>query len=132
MMCQKWFAKFHAVDVSMDDAPQSGRPAKVNSNQIETLIENNQCYATQEITNILKISKSVQLLVKMKNVSFILWKKLNKLFGQPNILSQILQALRQFFSSTRWVNAKELIIWRLLFIYSIQVIKPTFSLLVIL
>ena len=86
-MCQKWFAKFHAVDVSMDDAPQSGRPAKVNSNQVETLIENNQCYATQEITNILKISKSVQLLVKLKNVSFILWKKLNKLFGQPNILS---------------------------------------------
>ena len=32
-------------------------------------------------------SKSIKLLVKMKNVSFILWKKSNRLFGQPNISS---------------------------------------------
>ena len=25
-MCQKWFAKFHAGDFLLDDAPQSGRP----------------------------------------------------------------------------------------------------------
>ena len=31
----------------------------------------------------LKISKSVKLLVKMKNVSVILWKKPYGLFGQP-------------------------------------------------
>ena len=35
----------------------------------------------QEIVNILKISKSI--LVKRKNVSFILQKKINRLFGQP-------------------------------------------------
>ena len=46
--CQKWFAKFHAGDFSLDDAPQSGRPVEVDSNQIETLTENNQ----------LKLSKS--------------------------------------------------------------------------
>ena len=56
--CQKWFAKFHAGDFSMDDAPRSGRPAEVDSDQIETLTENNQCYTMQEIANILKISKS--------------------------------------------------------------------------
>ena len=39
----------------------------------------------QEITNIFKISKSIKLLVKKKNVSFILGKKLNGPFGQPNI-----------------------------------------------
>ena len=38
--CQKWFAKFHAGDFSLDDAPWSGRPVEVDSNQIETLIEN--------------------------------------------------------------------------------------------
>ena len=43
---------------SLDDAPQSGRPVEVDSNQIETLIENNQCYTTQEIADIFKISKS--------------------------------------------------------------------------
>ena len=42
--CQKWFAKVHAGDFSLDDAPPSGRPVEVDSDQIETLIENNQCY----------------------------------------------------------------------------------------
>ena len=42
-MCQKWFAKFHAGDFSLDDAPWSGRAVEVDSDQIKTLIENNQC-----------------------------------------------------------------------------------------
>ena len=41
---------------------------------IETLIENNQ-HTMREIADILKICKSINLLVKMKNVSFILLKK---------------------------------------------------------
>ena len=81
-MCQKWFAKFCSGDFWLDDAPRSGRPVEVDSNQIKTLIENNQCYTMQERANILKISKSIQLLVKMKNVAFILRKKLNFLANQ--------------------------------------------------
>ena len=38
----------------------------------------------QEIADILKISKSMKLLLKMKNVFFILQQKLNELFGLPN------------------------------------------------
>ena len=65
--CQKRFAKFGAGGFLLDDAPQSGRLVTVDSNQIKTLIQ---------IVDILKISKSVRLLVKMKNMSFIfLWKK---------------------------------------------------------
>ena len=56
--CQKWFAKFHSGDFQLDDAPWSGRPVEVENDQIETLTENNQCYTTQEITNILKTSIS--------------------------------------------------------------------------
>ena len=56
--CQKWVPKFRARDFSLDDAPRSGRPVEVDSDQIETLIENNQRYTTREIANILKISKS--------------------------------------------------------------------------
>ena len=56
--CQKWFAKFCAGDFLLDDAPQTGRPVEVDSNQIETLIKNNQCYTSREIVDILKISKS--------------------------------------------------------------------------
>ena len=50
---QKWFAKFRAGDFSLDNAPQLGRPVEVDSDQIETIIENNQCYTTREIANIL-------------------------------------------------------------------------------
>ena len=42
-MCQKWFVKFQA-DFSLDNAPQLGRPVEVDSDQIETLIVNNQRY----------------------------------------------------------------------------------------
>ena len=72
---QKWFGKFHAGDFSLDDAPRLGKPVEVDSDQIKTFIETNQYSAMQEIADILKISKSIKLLVKMKNVSFILWKK---------------------------------------------------------
>ena len=44
--CQKWFVKIRAGDFSLDDASQLGRPAEVDSNQMETLIENNQHYTT--------------------------------------------------------------------------------------
>ena len=41
--CQKWFAKFRAGDFSLDDAPWLSRPVEVDSDEMETLIENNQC-----------------------------------------------------------------------------------------
>ena len=41
-MWKMWFVKFFAVDFLLDDAPQSGRQVEVDSNQIETLIENSQ------------------------------------------------------------------------------------------
>ena len=56
--CQKWSAKFRAGVCSLDDAPQPGRPVEVDSDQIETLTENNQRYTTWERANILEISKS--------------------------------------------------------------------------
>ena len=42
----------------LDDAPWSGRPVEVDSDQMETLIENNQHYTMWEIADILKIPKS--------------------------------------------------------------------------
>ena len=54
----KVVCEFHDGDFLLDDAPRSGRPVEVGSDQIETLIENDQRYTMREITNILKISKS--------------------------------------------------------------------------
>ena len=42
--CQKWFAKVCAGDFSLDDAPWLSRPVAVDSDEMETLIEKNQCY----------------------------------------------------------------------------------------
>ena len=81
-MYPKWFTKFCAGDYSLGNAPPLGRPVEVESNQMETLIENNQYSTTEELAD--KISTSIKLLVKMKNMSFILWKNLNGIFGQPN------------------------------------------------
>ena len=44
--CHEWFAKFCAGDFSLDNAPLSTRPVKVDSNQIRILIEKNQHYTT--------------------------------------------------------------------------------------
>ena len=41
---QKWFIKFNAGDFSLDDASQLGKRVEFDSNQIKTLIENNQCH----------------------------------------------------------------------------------------
>ena len=58
-MCQMWFVKFRAGDFSLDDDPRWGRLIEVDSNQIETLIENNQHSITWELADNLKISKSI-------------------------------------------------------------------------
>ena len=69
--CQKWFAKFHAGDFSLDNAPWMGRSVEVDSDQIETLIENNQCYTTQEIANILKYPNQELKIICTSLVMFI-------------------------------------------------------------
>ena len=94
-MYHKLFVKFCAGDFSLDNVPRLGTPVEVDSNKIKTLIENNQCFTMQEIANILKISKSIRLSMKMRNVSFILWKK-TRLFGQPNRFRQRCEYMNSF------------------------------------
>ena len=72
--------KFCAGDFSLDNTPQSGRQVEVDSNQIETLTENNQCYTMREIADLLKISKSIKLLVKMKKCVFYFMEKTMQTF----------------------------------------------------
>ena len=47
--CQKWFANFDAGHLSLDGAPRSGRPAEVDSSQIETLRTINVIYHVGDI-----------------------------------------------------------------------------------
>ena len=63
--CQKWFSKFHTGNFFLDNAPWSDRPVEVDRDEVKTLTGNNQCYTTWEMADILKISKSINLLVKM-------------------------------------------------------------------
>ena len=94
--CQKWFAQFCAGDCLLDIVPRLGRPAEVDSDQIETLVENNHRYTTQKIANILKIPKSLKLLVKMKKCVFYYMEKMKQTFFQPNKLKKVLSI--NFFS----------------------------------
>ena len=67
--CQKWFMTFWA-DFLMDNAPRSGKPVEIDSDQIEKLIENNPCYTMQETANPnIQISKSTVIGENEKNVS---------------------------------------------------------------
>ena len=87
--CQKWFAKFCAEDFSLDGALWSGRPVELDSDQIKTLIENNQCYTMWEIANILKICKSMKLMVKMKICFFYFKEKTFWPAQYYNILTKV-------------------------------------------
>ena len=84
--CQKWFVNFCAGDFLLDNSPWLGRPVEVNSNQTETLTKNNQRSTMWETADILKISKSIKLLVKMKNASFSLWKKPYRFLANPQYM----------------------------------------------
>ena len=64
----------------LDDAPRSGRPVEADSDQIETLIENHQCYTMWEMANVLKISKSIKLMVKIKKCVFYFTEKIIQSF----------------------------------------------------
>ena len=69
-----------------------GRSVAVDSDRIETLIENNQCSTMRQIANILKIPKSIMLLVKMKSMFFLFYGKTpHDLFGQPNTKVNIIE-----------------------------------------
>ena len=66
--------KFHAGDFSLDDAPWLVDQLKL-TDEIKTLIEDNQCYTTWEIADILQISISIKLLVKIKKGVFYFMEK---------------------------------------------------------
>ena len=83
--CPKWFARFHAGDILLDNDPQSGRPVEVDSNQIETLIGNNQHYTMAGDSQHPQNIQINTVIGEMKNMSFILQKKLSGPFGQPSI-----------------------------------------------
>ena len=71
-MCQKWFENFCAGDFLLDDALQSSRLVKADSQQTEALIDNNQHYTMWEIADILKINKVIG---ENEKKSFILQKR---------------------------------------------------------
>ena len=58
---------------------------KVDNNQIETLIENYQWFTMREVADILKISKLIKLLVKIKNVFYFMLKTKRTFWPTPKI-----------------------------------------------
>ena len=82
--CQKWFEQFRARDFLLHDAPQPGRPVEVDSDQIGTLIEDNQCYTTRETAKHTQNIQINKVIGGNEKCVLYLWKKPYGLFGQPN------------------------------------------------
>ena len=89
-MCQEWLAKFCAGDFSLDDAPRSSRPVEVDSDQIESLIENNQLYHSGDSRHTQNIQINKFIGENEKCVFLFDGKKLNGLFGQSNIIYEVI------------------------------------------
>jgi len=51
---RKWFAG----DFNLEDQERPGRPSTTDEDQIKTLIENNPCYTTRKLAEMLNMSKS--------------------------------------------------------------------------
>ena len=102
-MCQKWFARFHAGDFSLDNAPQSSRPVEVETDRLLRTINS----TMWEIADILKIFKSIKLFVKMKNVSFLLWKKTKWTFWPTQYKGTSRKTIRRFLSTADLQGRKE-------------------------
>ena len=79
----KWFAEFRAGDSLLDDAPRLDRPVEVDSDQIQTLTENNQHYTMWEVADILKNYLNKVIGENEKCVLFCR-KKTHKTLGQPS------------------------------------------------
>ena len=88
---------------SLDDASRSGRPAEVDNDQIKTLIENNQHYTTWETADMLKISKSIKVLVKRENVLFYFTEKTVWTFWPTRY---VVEHLRLPLSSSQELNMR--------------------------
>ena len=67
----------------LDDAPHLGRPVEADSDQTETLIENNQHYTLQEVADILKIFKSIKVIGENENCVFYFTEKTKWALSNP-------------------------------------------------
>ena len=56
--CRNWFDKFRSGDFSLKDEQRSGRPNKVDNDQIKAIIESGRHLTVREIEEMLKIPKS--------------------------------------------------------------------------
>jgi hypothetical protein len=56
-VCAKTGLRNFMLAIRCEDDKRSGRPLMVDDDQIKTLIENNQRYATREIAEIINVSK---------------------------------------------------------------------------
>ena len=71
----------------LDNVPWSGRPAEVDSDQIETLIENNQHYThVGDSRHTQNIQINTVIGENEKYVLYFMEKKPHRLYEQPNTL----------------------------------------------
>ncbi|GFU92738.1 histone-lysine N-methyltransferase SETMAR [Trichonephila clavipes] len=48
--CQRWFSKFRAGDLSLQESHRSGRPSKIDNNVLRSMLENNALLTSRKMT----------------------------------------------------------------------------------
>jgi len=54
--CQNWFARFRDGDFSIKDAHRSGRPSKIDDNEMKALVQTNKHSILRKLATALKVS----------------------------------------------------------------------------
>lgn len=55
--CKNWFKRFRSGELSLEDAPRSGRPSEIVSLEIMEMIKNDRHLTTQEIGDRFNVSR---------------------------------------------------------------------------
>ena len=56
--CRKWFQRFRTGNFCLEDEERSGRPPQTDEDKIRDLVEKSRSLTVQEMSNVLKISKT--------------------------------------------------------------------------
>ncbi|EFN88623.1 Histone-lysine N-methyltransferase SETMAR, partial [Harpegnathos saltator] len=53
--CKRWYKKFRQGDISLEDEPRAGRPQKIETDKLQTLLDINFAQTEKELAELLHI-----------------------------------------------------------------------------
>lgn len=79
--CKNWFKRFRSGEFSLEDAPRSGRPSEIESDEIMAMITNDRHLTTQEIADRFNVTRQT-VGAKLHKLGLV---KKSRYMGAPQI-----------------------------------------------